>query len=180
MDMKVDNVWKDIPNYEGAYQVSDSGEVRSLDRHVNCKNNSKRLLKGRILVKHKNNQGYISVCLKFNNYQKTWNVHQLVAMAFLNHNPNNTNKVVDHINHDKTDNKISNLRVVTQRENLSNRKQKGTSRYTGVSWCKSCQKWVSSININGKKKTLGRFREEYKAHLKYQEKLKEIQNENRY
>jgi len=175
--MEVNEVWEFIPGYEGFYQVSNFGNVRSVDRFVNSINGSSRLLKGRLLVKYKNQKGYLSVCLKVNNKQRTKLVHQLVAKTFLNHKANGNKKVVDHINHDKSDNRVENLRVVSQRENLSNRKNKYTSEYTGVSWCKSCNKWVSSIGINGKKKTLGRFENEIDAHLKYQEKLKELKSE---
>ena len=174
---RIDEKWKDIPGYEGFYQASSLGNIRSVNRFVNSINGSLRLLKGRVLVKHKNQKGYFSVCLKVNNKQRTKLVHQLIAKTFLNHKANGNKKVVDHINHDKSDNRIENLRVVSQRENLSNRKNKYTSEYTGVSWCKSCNKWVSSIWINGKKKTLGRFKNEIDAHFKYQEKLKELKND---
>jgi hypothetical protein len=68
-------------------------------------------------------------------------------------------KTIDHINGDRTDNRITNLREVTHRENLLNAKKRSdnTSEVTGVHWRKSDQKWGAQIHINGRGKTLGAF-----------------------
>jgi len=74
----------------------------------------------------------------------------------------------DHINHDKLDNRLSNLRVVTRSQNQHNRKlQRGTSRYKGVSWEKASGKWMAYIQHNGKQTTLGRFADEPDAARAY-------------
>jgi hypothetical protein len=104
-------------------------------------------------------------------------VHQLVAMAFLNHTPCGMNLVVDHINSNKLDNRVENLQLITQRENSSKDIKNKTSKYTGVSWCKHRGKWLSQIYLNKKTYNLGRFNCELSAHLAYINKLKQIKNE---
>ena len=84
--------------------------------------------------------------------------------------------VINHINFDKKDNKVSNLEIVTNRENSNRKHLKSTSKYTGVSFEKDRNKWVAQIKINGKRVLLGRFSNEIDASNAYQSKLKEIIN----
>jgi hypothetical protein len=78
--------------------------------------------------------------------------------------------IIDHINNIQTDNRLENLQIITHRENISKSKI-GTSIYTGVCWNKRKNKWTASININYKRLHLGYFKNEYDAHLAYQNKL---------
>ncbi len=113
-------VWKDIPNYEGLYQASNLGNIKSLP---------KKWISGKNLIKQHNgclikqrvpkSISYYVVSLRLNNKAKTYTVHQLVAMAFLNHIPCGHKLVVDHINNDKLDNRAENLQIVTSRFNLN-------------------------------------------------------------
>jgi len=160
----MEEIFKDIPGYEGMYQVSNLGRVKSL------KYNKERILKGAV-----NSGLYLSVCFCKCNKQKSMNVHQLVAVAFLNHTINGHKLVVDHINDNKLDNTLENLQIVTQRENAYKTQGKGTSIYKGVYWNKNHKRWYSRIAINGKEKYLGSFIDELKASEAYQNKLKEIQ-----
>ena len=160
-------VWKDIPNYEGLYQASNLGNIKSL--------NYRRKNKEQVLKTCFDKYQYLRLELVKNKKGKVFRVHQLVAMAFLNHKPCGYKFVVDHINNNQLDNRVENLQVITQRENVSKDIPKGTSKYIGVFWDKSRNKWKSSIRINGKTKHLGRFESEYEAHLKYQEALKNIE-----
>lgn len=86
-------------------------------------------------------------------------------------------KVVDHINHDTLDNRKSNLRIVSIRQNNQNKKNKGTSKYPGVSWDKSRQKWRAYITINKKQKHLGRFNEEQEAAKAYEQACRKLVGE---
>lgn len=150
-------IWKDVVGYEGHYQVSSLGKVRSKRREL----------------KQAISNGYYLVCLLKDGKTKTFRVHQLVAIAFLNHIPNGIGVVVDHIDHDRLNNNLNNLQLIHHRENIS-RSPKGTSKYAGVSWNKNAKKWVSQIVINGSKNFLGYFDCELKAHKAYMDKRKEI------
>jgi hypothetical protein len=170
----MNEIWKDVPGYEGLYQVSSLGRVKSLSR-LKTNGKSTHISKDLIMSPNKNRDGYLCLLLRINNKSKTKKVHQLVAMAFLNHKPDGTHKiVVDHINHDKLDNRVENLQVITNRENCSKDVKNKSSKYTGVCWDKSRSKWASRIKINGKNHYLGRFNCEEEANQVYQNKLKTI------
>ena len=107
-------VWKDIPGYEGYYQASNIGNVKSVDRVTNAKLNSTAIKRGKLL-KPKNNYGYNRVCLMVNGIKKGHQVHRLVAQSFL-FNPEQK-ATVNHINGVKFDNRVENLEWNTQAEN---------------------------------------------------------------
>ena len=116
-------IWKDIEGFEGKYQVSNMGRVRSLDRYIKGFNHGKehlRLIKGRILAIQTETHGYSQVQLHYGDRNKVKSVlvHKLVAIAFI---PNPENKpCVDHISTVKTDNRVENLRWVSYKENANN------------------------------------------------------------
>jgi hypothetical protein len=171
----MEEVWKDVIGYEGLYQVSNLGNVKSLDRYIYKKNGSvHRFQKGAMLKNVCGKDGYLTTGLTKDNTRKGYKVHQLVAMAFLGHKPCGHKIVVDHINDIKTDNRVENINLVTNRENAYKTQGRYTSKYKGVSWSIQNKKWISSICINGKKKHLGSFNCELAASLAYQNKLKEI------
>jgi hypothetical protein len=170
-----EEIWKDIPNYESLYQVSNFGNVKSLERYVKGKVEN-RLQKENILSKRlvggKGNQ-YYSVTLCNNKDRKQIKVSVLVAMAFLNHIPNGyVGFTVDHIDNNPLNNNVNNLQVITKRKN-SSKDRKGISKYTGVTFNKKSNKWRSQIWIDGKNKTLGSFDDELEAHRAYQKELQQ-------
>jgi len=165
--MQTKEIWKDVPNYIGRYQVSNLGNVKSLKR--------KWVIKDKILKNQNGTSGYLIVMLSKKSNIKTFQVHQLVTMAFLNHIPNGYNGlIVDHINNNSFDNRLENLQLITARENVTKDKKGGSSKYIGVCWDKINNKWKSAIQINSKIKNLGRFKNEYDAHLAYQKALKNL------
>jgi len=166
-----EEIWKDIPGYEGLYQVSNIGNVRSLDRIIYGEYERPHHRKG-VILKPRVQRGYKYCTLSTDGIAQTYQVHQLVAMAFLNHKPQGHTLVVDHINNIKTDNRLENLQLVSSRHNLSKDK-KGTSKYPGVCWNSQNKKWQAYISINKKDTHLGYFTDESEAALAYQNALKE-------
>ena len=104
----MEEVWKDIKEYQGVYQVSNTGKVRRLKGSPRTKEN-------RILVNKTKSNGYKFVCLSIESLYKYYHVHRLVAEAFID-NPENK-KYVNHIDCDKSNNNVENLEWVTAKEN---------------------------------------------------------------
>jgi hypothetical protein len=170
----MEEIWKDIPEYEGLYQVSNLGNIKSLPKEWFSGINTIRKHHGKIIKPVVNSSGYFILGLSKNKKRKMFMIHQLVAITFLNHKPDATKKlVVDHINTNKIDNSLGNLKIITHIQNLSKDK-KFISKYTGVHLDKRNNKWISKIMINNKEKHLGSFDCELKAALVYENKLKEI------
>lgn len=111
----MNEIWKDVPSYEGYYQVSNFGLIKSLERIVKYKENHSGLRKEIILKSNITKVGYVHVTICMNKMNKTVKIHRLVAIAFI---PNPENKPsVNHINGIKHDNRVENLEWVTAKEN---------------------------------------------------------------
>lgn len=108
-------IWKPIKGYEGLYEVSNFGRVRSLDHIVKSKGGT-RMVKGRIIQSRSKTNGYMRVNLWKDNVANTFLVHRLVAEAFLD-NPNNYTEV-NHKDENKQNNKDSNLEWCTHQYNM--------------------------------------------------------------
>jgi len=177
---KKEEIWKDIPNYEGYYQASSFGRVRSLDRTVEFSDGRKRFYKGRIIKGNVDGDGYRRTTLRGDGIGRQLNFSQLVAMTFLGHEPNGHTLVVDHINGDKSDDRVENLRIVSHRANTSTcfRSDKGSfsSEYAGVYWNKNASKWLAKIRYNGVRSHLGYHDSELEASNAYQSALSKIKD----
>lgn len=111
----IQEIWRDIPNYEGWYQVSNIGNVRSVDREFVNSIGRKCFLKG-APIKPIPSKGYLRVGLKKHQEVKRVQIHRLVAIAFIP-NPNNF-ETVNHINGVKSDNRVENLEWCTIQDNI--------------------------------------------------------------
>jgi len=151
-------IWKAIPGYEGSYQVSNWGNVKSL-----------KFAKERILKPGVYTDGYLKVSLSKDGKQRTYKVHQLVAMVFLGHIRNGHETVVNHIDNNQLNNHLNNLELVSNRYNSSCHKTD-----VGVCWRKDINKWHTQIRINGKKIHLGYFTNKEDALDMYQKALDNI------
>lgn len=109
------------------------------------------------------NKGYLILQLTYKSKSKYYKVHRLVAFCFLELDLENPNQVIDHKDRDKSNNDISNLRIVTIQQNAFNTNAKG------YYWHKRANKWRAQIRINGKKKHLGSFDTEEEASKAYQD-----------
>jgi len=170
-------VWKEIIGYEGLYEVSNYGNIKSISRTI-TKGNITYVTKDKLLKQSVDTVGYPYVNLSDYKKQKTFRVHQLVAIAFLNHTPNKYDGLlVDHIDGDKLNNHLSNLQLVTNRKNSSKDRKNKTSKFTGVSWHKQSNKWLAQVRKNNKVEYLGVFEKEEEAAIAY---LNSLQAERMY
>lgn len=108
-------IWKDIPGFEG-YQISNFGRIKSLDRVIIRKDNCTQSKKGKVLKSWQDNLGYLKIDLR---QKRTCLVHRLVMLTFVGECPKG--KEVDHINTNRQDNRLQNLRYVTHKENGNNK-----------------------------------------------------------
>ena len=110
-------VWKPISGYEGFYEVSNLGRIRSLERIVECSDGRKRKIKDRTLKGSSYSGGYSGVTLHKDGCAKFVNIHRIVAEAFV---PNPLEKEeVNHKDENPSNNHASNLEWVTHKENLN-------------------------------------------------------------
>ena len=149
--------WKDIPGYEGLYQVSNTGFVKSLG---NGKSNNPTKKIEKILKFGLSTTGYYYVNLCKDGKVKNKKVHLIVAETFLNHISDGKYKIIiDHIDNNPLNNNLNNLQCISQRENIVKhhklRKNVGYSMNRG--------KFRSSIYIKNKAIFLGRFKTEDEA-----------------
>lgn len=133
-------VWKDIKNFEGMYQISNMGNVRSLNRVTYNKNGTKVNRVGKIKKQTIDNLGYFHVRLSKDSQTKTFRIHQLVAQAFID-NPNNY-RCINHIDEDKTNNSIENLEWCSSKYNLE---YSGNTKKA----CNSNKKQVLQYDLKG-------------------------------
>lgn len=160
-------VWKPVFMYESKYHISNLGRIKSLNYNHTGKESLMKLSidKGGYYIVGLSD---LSKGIKL----KTFKIHQLVAIAFLNHKPCGMELVINHINFNKLDNCVENLEIVTSRENTNKKHIKSSSKYVGVAKATGSN-WIAYIYINRKRKYLGFFKSEYDAHLAYEKALKE-------
>lgn len=156
-----EEIWKDVIGYEGIYKVSNLGRVKSLARkRFNGKGyyNVNEIM----LTPRKDTNGYLIVALHNQTKPKTFKVHRLVARAYIGE----STLTVDHINGIKIDNRVDNLRYVTNRENIVSYHTK-YNKYTGTYYEKKHNKYRAQITVNTKAIWLGLYDTVQEAHQAY-------------
>ena len=166
-------IYKDIIGFEGYYQISNLGNVKSLDRVVIRKDGRKQRLKSKYTKIRVNWNGYLQVSLNVYGNKKVFLIHRLIAIHFIE-KPKGKN-IINHKNKNILDNSIENLEWVDYSENrchgILHDKKNMSSEYFGVSFSKCANKYEAYISVNCKKKYLGLFTTAFEAHearVKYQ------------
>lgn len=135
--------WKDVKDYEGYYQVSNLGRLRSLDREV-WNGKVFFIKKGQIIERRsETNSGYLQVVLNKKGKKKYVAIHQLVAEAFVENDSPLTKTHIDHLYGDKYDNRAESLEWVTPKENTRRARENGLLKPVKKCDFKASQKQVS-------------------------------------
>ena len=124
--------WKPVVGYEGFYEVSDTGKIKTLGRTIQQKDGRTRTIKSKVMKDRTNNRGYHIISLNTGNSKKDHLVHRLVAMAFLP-NPDNLEQV-NHIDGNKDNNSVSNLEWCDQTHNMKEAYKLGLRKATLPVW----------------------------------------------
>lgn len=154
-------IWKDIIDYEGLYQVSSYGRVKSLSRKVS---NGKGfyIIKERILKSILTKKGYYNISLYKNGKSKNFRVHRLVALHFIS-NPENKPQI-NHIDGDKSNNHVDNLEWCTASENTQHAYDNGLKYISS--------KHIKNIILNNSKPVYcPELKQEFKSMLEASKKL---------
>ena len=155
----MEEIYKKIDDYDN-YEISNLGNVRNINTN-------------RILKLHETNCGYLRVSVCKDGIMKKFYIHRLVALHFIP-NPQNLTDI-DHIDQNKTNNSISNLRWVSRSNNNRNKPkmQNKSSKYIGVSVYKPNGKYQAQININNKNKHIGYYETEDDAGKAWDDYIKQ-------
>jgi len=167
-------IWKPLKeykgvNYEGIYEVSNMGRIRSLDRVADSDKRNSFFVKGRVLVGNTDKKGYKTLILSKNGNIRIARVNVLVAIVFIR--IPKKREVVHHINSNPSDNRLHNLKIITKRKNSSIEKTIKSGLPVGV--CLYRKQYKVSILIHGLLKRgssvhLGYYKDVKKASGAYQ------------
>lgn len=174
--MQEEEIWKDIPGYEGMYQASNLGRVKSLPRIVKHTLGGDKKIKGKILSLIKNHQGYTFVRVSKFGVAKNLLTHRAVAASFLEYDLE-SELVINHKDFNRANNNVTNLEVCSHRDNIihywESVKDK-SSPFLGVHKREGRNYYVAHIGYNGRKIQIGSYKSELDAHnayLKYKESI---------
>jgi hypothetical protein len=169
----MEEIYKDIIGFEGKYQVSNFGNVRTIDRVTIFKDGRKSYYKGKILICTPDLKGYPKIRLEYYGKGVTKRVHSLVWETFGDGTTISfPDRVIDHIDRNKKNNHINNLRIISNRENSSNRKD--NKEFIGVRKNNKSDNYTCRIGFNYKVFHLGTFETQEEAFERYNEALSHI------
>ncbi|WP_375545838.1 NUMOD4 motif-containing HNH endonuclease [Dietzia cinnamea] len=153
--------WRPVVGFEGYYEVSDQGSVRSVDRTVERRGAHVRLTGRRMSPSNAHPSGHLYVHLHQNGHGATYQVHRLVMAAFVSPCPEGME--VRHLNGDPTDNRVENLAYGTRAENIRDQVTHGVHNKASLSHCKRGHEFTpENTYINGEKRVCVTCRREYK------------------
>lgn len=131
--LRNDEIWKPVVDFEGLYEVSDYGHIRSVDRYITTTIGLTRFVKGKIKsLQVDSKTGYVSVRIFKNSKCFVLYSHRAVAEAFIG--PISKGMCVNHIDGVKFHNHVSNLEITTPKENCQHAGQNGLGYFTGEFW----------------------------------------------
>lgn len=160
--------WKPIPGYDGYYEASTLGNIRSVDRVINCPWGKVYPAKGKPKAMCKDRYGYYHACLSKEGKKCYPTVHSLIAKTFII-NPDNK-KCIDHIDGDKTNNRVDNLRWCTVKENNNNPVTK--KRHKEIVWSEERNNKISNA-LKGHILSQETRKKISESHKLYHKRLKE-------
>jgi len=159
-------IWESVVGYEGYYEVSSLGRLKSIMHGA-----GRRI---GVLKPSISSSGYYT-CVLYKDFKKrTISMHTIIAMAFLGHRREGHKFEIDHIDGDKKNNRVDNLRILTTRENTTEyqkRNKSKSSKYIGVSKDPESDCWKAIIYTEKRNKYIGRFKTEIEASEAYQKEL---------
>ena len=162
----INELWKHVPGYDYKYMVSSLGRVKSCQSGIWL-----------MMTPVVSNRCYYQIGLTVSGKRTIHRLHQVVAMAFLNHIPNGKRSIcVDHIDNDPLNNRLDNLQIITHRENTSKDRKHGKDGLTGAA--RSSNKlnpWRSEIMLDGKSIHLGYHKTKEQAAHAYSNRLREYE-----
>jgi len=143
-------------------EATKCGRVRKVKKswYGQIKGKNHQIIYGEIDLTNRvsKSNGYIQIMVSIKNLKsRPFTIHQIISCIYLNHKIIGRNLVIDHIDSNKLNNNINNLRIITQRENCSKEKTIASGLPAGVNFYKSLNKYVSKIHYNKKKHHLGYF-----------------------
>lgn len=169
-------IWKTIKGYEGLYEVSNLGRVKSLKRTVMRNNGHPQSVSEKILKPGTEKFGYRSVVLCKDKKQKTFNIHNLVYNTFGKSKRGLLKLVIDHKDGNPANDNIKNLHLITQRLNTSKGfKRKGKKLPAGVCYDKERGKYIVRARIEKTRKYIGRYSTIIEASNAYKNEIERIE-----
>jgi len=156
--------WKSIEDYDN-YEISNLGNVKNKTTN-------------KLLTPYLHNAGYYKIDLCKNGKKKKYYIHRLIAKAFIP-NPYNLAEI-DHIDRNKSNNSINNLRWITHTNNAYNinKKKNSNSKYRNVYYEKRRNHWICQMKINGKQTYIGSFDTEEEGAIAFNEAIKKYNLED--
>lgn len=137
-------IWKDVPSFEGFYQASTLGRIQSLERSIIKKDGKSNYIKETIRIVTFNKYGYLNVTLHKISYHKTYSVHRIVANTFI---PNPDNKPqINHKDGIKTNNRACNLEWATPKENIHHAWENGLAESSRLNMSERAKKRIGGLN----------------------------------